>query len=249
MDDLRGCSVFGLRSEYVTVIGWAIVLTILVACFWRAESKPKMPIVLKETALTNIQKDNLYGVIEKIEQTPFYKTDLQSVANQIQQLSWVDTVTVTRDYTQGIVVSVVPKTAVANFGAEHLLDVSGNPFVPADKAELNNQQFIGIYGNQARAKDIMQKVYNLNQWYKPLGLSVEDLILTARHTWLIRFNTGLRVTVDYDRVDDKLFELSAILKEGNLPVPLNDIAMVDLRYKNGFSITKKYGAPTNNPNQ
>lgn len=233
---------FGLRSGYVTVIGWVIVCAVVMACIWRAETKPNMPVVLNETSLSHLQKNELHAVIEKIEQTPFYKANLYDIASQVQTLSWVDAVTVVRDYRQGVVVSVMPKTAVANFGTEHLLDVSGEPFVPADKRELNNKHFIKVYGDQDRAKDIMQKVYNLNQWFAPLGLSVEDLILTARHTWLIRFNTGLRVTVDYDRVDDKLFELSAILKEGNLPVPLNDIAMVDLRYKDGFSITRRYNA-------
>lgn len=239
----KGVNVFGLRSGYVTIIGWAIVVVVLVACIWRANTKPNAPIVLNEMSLTSAQKNDLYGVIDHIETLPFYKTDLQNVANQVRALSWVDSVEIARDYRRGLVVSVMPKVAVANFGTEHLLDVSGMPFVPADKQELNNKHLIGIYANNHKlAKNIMQKAHNLNQWFVPLGLLVEDLILTERHTWLVRFNNGLRVTVDYNRVDDKLFELSQILKEGNLSIPVNEIAMIDLRYKNGFSLTKKYSA-------
>lgn len=231
---------FQLQSRVVTMGGWVLLITILMFCAWLIVSKPNVPVILHESSLTTVQKNILYDVIDDMGQVSFYHVDLHEVATKIENLSWVDAVAVVRDYKQGIVISVVPKTAVANFGTEQLLDVSGQPFVPADKEELNNKNFVRVYGERERAKDMMQKIYDTNQWFGSLGLYVDDMILTPRHTWLVRFNNGLRVTVDYDRVDDKLFELSKLLKENSLPIPLNEIAIIDLRYKNGFSITKKY---------
>lgn len=231
---------FQLQSRVVTMGGWVLLIAILMFCAWLIVSKPNVPVILHESSLTTAQKNILYDVIDDMGQVSFYHVDLYEVATKIENLSWVDAVAVVRDYKQGIVISVVPKTAVANFGTEQLLDVSGQPFVPADKEELNNKNFVRVYGERERAKDMMQKIYDTNQWFSSLGLYVDDMILTPRHTWLVRFNNGLRVTVDYDRVDDKLFELSKLLKENSLPMPLNEIAIIDLRYKNGFSITKKY---------
>lgn len=237
---------FQLQSRFVLIIGWLLVVAILALSVWLIQKKPNAPIVLDESSLSPAQKNDIHHLIEQVGKLPFYATNPQIIATQVQGLSWVDAVKVERDYKHGFVIFVVPKTAVANFGTEHLLDISGTPFVPADKSELNNKAFVDIYGERNRTKDIMQKIHKLNNWFLPLGMSVEDMILTPRHTWLVRFNNGLRVTVDYNHVDEKLFQLSAILKQENLPIPLVDIASIDLRYKNGFSITKKYQAQTIN---
>lgn len=221
------------------VLPWLLFVGLLTCIFVVIKNKQPSPIYIEQHNLTQIQLAELHQVAQSFGDSQFYKTNLEDIAQGIEQISWVDAVHVYRDWNRGIVISASPKTAIANFGSEYLLDVSGVPFMPADKSELNNPKFTKLYGDHAHAKEIMQKMQKLNSWFAPLHMSVADIVLTPRQTWLIKFNNGLRVTVDHDRVDEKLFKLSDVLRQGSLPVELEDIATIDLRYKNGFSIGKK----------
>lgn len=72
----------------------------------------------------------------------------------------------------------------------------------------------------------------------PLGLKVEEVILTPRMTWLFRFDNGLRVLVDKDSTSEKLYQLSILLMH-QLKPRLPNIQTIDLRYKNGMTLTWK----------
>ena len=71
--------------------------------------------------------------------------------------------------------------------------------------------------------------------YAPLDVQVQDLILTPRQTWIIRFNNGMRIMVDHEDAEQKLYNL-AIQLQSALANDFGRIDSVDLRYKNGFAI-------------
>jgi cell division protein FtsQ len=165
----------------------------------------------------------------------FFTTDLQVLRDIAMGLSWVDQVSVTRDWQRGIVIAALPKQAVANFGTERLVDAKGVVFVPADSQELRQAPFATLQGDVTQAPVIMQQMQQVNEWYAPLNMQVEDIILTPRMTWLIRFNTGLRVIIDNENTAQKLLSLSQLL--GNqLSTRREEMQSIDLRYKNGFTI-------------
>lgn len=226
--------------HYKTTLPWVLLVVFVVGVLFAIEHKTPKPIYIEKNNLTSTQFDVVNKVGQSLGNQQFYNADLTKISQTMSKISWVSHAKVSRDWQRGVVVVITPRTAVANFGSEHLLDVAGVPFVPADKTELNNPDFAKLYGSHTHAKEIMQKMYQLNDWFAPLQLSVVDIVLTSRQTWLIKFDSGLRITVDYDHVDEKLFKLSNILKQGKLPIKLTEIAAIDLRYKNGFSISKKF---------
>lgn len=75
-------------------------------------------------------------------------------------------------------------------------------------------------------------------WFAPLNISVDDLVLTSRQTWIIRFNNGLRIIVDRDDTEQKLYNLPKILQK-QYKSQMSLIQSIDLRYKNGFVIAWK----------
>lgn len=222
------------------VLLWVLLLVLLACAFVAIGHKNPKPIYIEKANLTSAQFLAISQIGQSMGDQHFYRANLMEISQAMSKPSWVNHAKVSRDWQRGIVVTITPRTAVANYGSGHLLDVAGVPFVPADETELNNPNFAKLYGSHTHAKEIMQKMHQLNDWFAPLQLSVVDIVLTSRRTWLIKFNSGLRVTVDYDNVDEKLFNLSNILKQGKLPIHLTNIATIDLRYKNGFSISKKY---------
>ena len=203
---------------------------------------PPAAIQVKAQGLTVTQYQALQQIMDQQTVSSFFSTDLQTLRDIALGLAWVDQVSVTRDWQQGIVITALPKQAVANFGTERLVDAKGSVFVPADSKELTKPQFATLQGEMTQAPVIMQQMQQINDWYAPLNIQVEDIILTPRMTWLIRFDDGLRVIVDNENTAQKLLNLSQLM--GNqLSAQRNNMQAVDLRYKNGFTIAWKNSEP------
>ncbi|WP_352337078.1 cell division protein FtsQ/DivIB [Psychrobacter sp. 16-MNA-CIBAN-0192] len=196
---------------------------------------PPAAIEVSHQGLTAMQHQALQQTMNQQSISSFFTTDLQALRDIAVDLSWVDQISVTRDWQRGIVITALPKQAVANFGTERVVDAKGVVFVPVDSDELTRADFAMLQGEIEQAPVIMQQMQQINQWYAPLDMQVEDIILSPRMTWLVRFNNGLRVIVDNENTAQKLLSLSQLL--GNqLSKRRPEMQTIDLRYKNGFSI-------------
>ena len=217
----------------VLVLG--LLVLILVMGGKALRDAPPAAIYVSNKGLTATQYESLQQVMDQQKVSSFFTSDLQALRDIGTSLAWVDQVSVSRDWQRGIVVTALPKHAVANFGTERLVDAKGVVFIPADSNDLTQESFATLQGEITQAPVIMQQMQQVNDWYAPLGMQVEDIILSPRMTWLIRFDNGLRVIVDNENTAQKLLNLSQLL--GNqLSNRREDIQSIDLRYKNGFTI-------------
>ncbi len=226
-------------SKYFFIIGIAAVLFFILAMGVKAlQQAPPAAIAVNPEGLTSAQYQALEHTMSQQTVSSFFTTDLQNLRDIVIGLAWVDQVSVSRDWQRGIVITALPKQAVANFGTERLVDAKGVVFVPADSDELTQVQFATLQGEIDQAPVIMQQMQQINEWYAPIDMHVEDIILTARMTWLVRFDNGLRVIVDNENTAQKLLSLSQLL--GNqLSARQAEMQSIDLRYKNGFTIAWK----------
>ena len=218
-----------------TALVVALLLLILAMGIKALGEAPPAQIEVSTQDLSTIQYRSLQQTMSQQKVSSFFTTDLQSLRDIVMRLAWVDQVSVTRDWQRGIVITVLPKQAVANFGTERLVDAKGEVFIPADSSDLRQQQFATLQGSIDQAPVIMQQMQQINEWYLPLGIQVEDIILTPRMTWLVRFDNGLRVIVDNENTAQKLLNLSQLLA-AQLNDRRSEMQSIDLRYKNGFTI-------------
>ena len=212
-----------------------LLLTILAMGAKALRDAPPATIEVSAQGLDAIQYQTLQQTMSQQTVSSFFTNDLQSLRDIAMRLAWVDQVSVTRDWQRGIVITALPKQAVANFGTERLVDAKGEVFVPANATDLRQQQFATLQGSIDQAPVIMQQMQQINNWYAPLDIQVEDIILTPRMTWLVRFDNGLRVIVDNENTAQKLLSLSQLLA-AQLNSRLSEMQSIDLRYKNGFTI-------------
>lgn len=223
------------------VIG--LLLLILIMGAKALKEAPPAAIQVSTKGLTSTQYLTLKQTMDKQTVSSFFTTDLQALRDIVISMAWVDQVSVIRDWQQGIVITVLPKQAVASFGTERLVDAKGIVFVPTDSKDLRQQSFANLQGEVGQAPVIMQQMQQINAWYAPIDMQVEDIILTQRMTWLIRFDNGLRVIVDNENTAQKLLNLSQLL-DNQLSARRGEIQSVDLRYKNGFTIAWQMVEPT-----
>jgi cell division protein FtsQ len=199
---------------------------------------PNAAISLQHKGLNTQQTLQLQQLLGEKADTNLLKADLQSYVAKLETVDWVGQADVRRDWQQGIVVNVVPRQAVAKFGSERLVDANGTVFKPADSNDLNNASLMQLQGDSQNAVVMMQQIKQVSDWFMPLGMKIEEVIVTPRMAWLFRFDNGLRVLVDNDNTSEKLYRLSIML-QNQLKPQLETLQTVDLRYKNGMAITKR----------
>lgn len=221
------------------MLGVVLLLLILVALAINVFNKlPNAAISLQHKGLNTQQTLQLQQLLGEKADTNLLKADLQSYLAKLETVDWVGQVDVRRDWQQGIVVNVVPRQAVAKFGSERLVDANGTVFKPADSNDLNNPSLMQLQGDSQNAVVMMQQIKQVSDWFMPLGMKIEEVIVTPRMAWLFRFDNGLRVLVDNDNTSEKLYRLSIML-QNQLKPQLKTLQTVDLRYKNGMAITKR----------
>lgn len=227
----------GATIKYI-FIGLLMLLLLLIVFMGskRLQEAPPADLHIDASTLNAAEYAVLQQSIQQQHVGSFFSTDLQAIQDKILRLSWVDEVSVTRDWQQGIVITALPKKAIAHFGTERLIDAKGAVFVPADGRELVNANYVTLQGETDKGPVIMQEMQQINEWYEPLDMHVADIILTPRMTWVVRFDTGLRVIVDNESTAQKLIALRDALNH-QLKDRRAEIQSVDLRYKNGFAIT------------
>lgn len=221
------------------MLGVVLLLLILAALAINVFNKlPNAAISLQHKGLNTQQTLQLQQLLGEKADTNLLKADLQSYLAKLETVDWVGQVDVRRDWQQGIVVNVVPRQAVAKFGSERLVDANGTVFKPADSNDLNNASLMQLQGDSQNAVVMMQQIKQVSDWIMPLGMKIEEVIVTPRMAWLFRFDNGLRVLVDNDNTSEKLYRLSIML-QNQLKPQLKTLQTVDLRYKNGMAITKR----------
>lgn len=228
------------KSAFITVI---VVLVVGFLTINSIQNKPSKPIVIDDSNLSLAEVQTLASVLSSVGEVQFFSADLDAIRDEVTKLSWVERADVSRDWYRGVVVSVVPRKAIANFGSKQMVDANGQVFVPVDTSTLMNAHLTTLHGHETMAFDIMTQMNRINTWFEPLGIQIKELNLTPRQTWVIRFNNDLRVVVDRENTDQKLYNLPKILF-GHYKDKLSQIQSVDLRYKNGFVIAWKSRTPT-----
>lgn len=159
---------------------------------------------------------------------------------------WISQVDIERKWGEGIVITALPREAIARFGSEHLIDSQGKVYKPVTESELLQPGLIMLQGDADQSTLIMQQMQQVNQWFAPLEMQVEDLVLTPRMTWAIKFDNGMRIIVDNEHTSQKLMNLSQLL-QNQLAGKKDNIASADLRYKNGFVIDWKANVEETTP--
>ncbi len=185
--------------------------------------------------IDRVEQRLLEQKIQPLMHQNYFTADLVLIRDTTLSLSWVESVTVSRHWPNGLIVRVIPRQPVARWGSGRMLSGQGIIFTEATRNSRLDLPL--LHGPTTQSLAMMQQYQKINQWFAPLGLMLKELYLTDRMTWFMSFDSGMRVIVDQEQTNLKLQRLSD-LGQGN--DRLNElwprIAAVDLRYRNGIAI-------------
>ena len=168
----------------------------------------------------------------------YFSVDLPTIRDRALAVSWVDSVVVARAWPDAVVVRVKTRTPVARWGTGRFLSDNGVVFQPLITPTLAGLPM--LHGPVSQIHMMMIKYHDVERLFAPLHLHLKEMYLTDRMTWFMQFDSGLRIMVDQNQTMSKLQNFEQLAQHDLQPI-LKQVAVVDLRYRNGLAIQWQHG--------
>lgn len=179
---------------------------------------------------------NLRKTVADAVRGGFFHVDVQQVRETILDEPWVREATVQRLWPDTLHVSIVEQRPVAYWGEHALLNDAGDLFVPARASfPPGLMRLDGPVGTELETLDAW---HHAAARLRPLGLELAAVSLSERRALTLRLTDGALLVLGRRATHDRLERFVAAYQK-----MLRDnwmrIAVVDLRYTNGFSIRER----------
>jgi len=198
------------------------------------ESTPVTSIVIGGEMPFTIRAD-IETAIESVNLGNFFNVDVNDVQEKVAELPWVYSVSVRKKWPNELKIYVVDQTPIALWNGDFLINQYGKAF-QADTQRLQSPlpSFFGPEGSENIALD---NFVNLSKLLKFSELSIDELVLTERHSWQLTLNDGVILNLGRENKVERVQRFMDVYPEIIKTKKENQqIDYVDLRYDTGLAV-------------
>jgi cell division protein FtsQ len=163
----------------------------------------------------------------------FMSVDLDRVQSAVEKLPWVGRARVQRRWPSGLNVLVVEQVAAARWGESGLLNTRGELFVKS--VQHVPPELPKLSGPDGSEWQVAQRYLSAQGRLLEVGMRIAAVRLDARGAWEIDLDNGVTIRLGRRDVDERL-ERFMHTGSGVIARRTGEIAYIDMRYSNGFSI-------------
>jgi cell division protein FtsQ len=228
----------GLRLGRIMARLLLVLLVIAIAgALWFERAELTLPIahINVEGQTDRIDQQSLKKILSTAAEHSMF-SNLQALQGQLLGLPWVQTVQITRQWPNSLVIYFTEMAPVARFNDNLLLTQAGTLFMPPNKVNVNILP--QLLGPVDKAAFLWQAYQAMNAAIQPLGLKIVQLSLSSRFSYDVILNNGLKLSLGASEVMQRL-QLFAKVYQQQLAPKLDQIASVDLRYSSSMAIAYK----------
>jgi len=184
----------------------------------------------------HLQQTQLKNEVAPLASEGFFGMNVRAIQERLQNLPWVEQVSVRRVWPDQLSIEVREQRPVAYWGEKGLLNPLAQVFEPEQSVDLPVlPRFEGPNGYEQRVLFMYRQLQGM---LKPLKLSVGSLRLDARRTWRVQLRNDLTVEIGRSHPVERIARFvrvyPAILAAGS-----GQVMSVDLRYSNGFAVRRQ----------
>lgn len=183
--------------------------------------------------LQRVDKRDVAARLAPVVKGNYFTVDLVAIHDVVSASAWVDEVRVSRRWPDGIRIHVREKQPVARWGSAGLISSRGELFAPGAVEGMEGLPV--LFGPSSKSVHVMEQYRAMNTILRGLGMTIVELELTERMSWFLRLDNGIRLVIDQVDTIEKL-QRFAYLYERQLKPDADNIASIDLRYRNGVSV-------------
>jgi len=186
-----------------------------------------------------MQPEDLAQLVSAEIDGGFLRVDLNHLRQVLQDHSWVDHVSIRRQWPSTLRVEVTEEVPIARWGNEGFLNRLGVELAIADNSTLRSLPVLTAdYGTSA---EMMQHYKLLAELLLPTGLKLIKMQRDHMGAWRVETGEGIELVLGREQVGEKIKRL-ALVWESGLSQQVKQIKTIDLRYPNGLAVAWKDGA-------
>jgi cell division protein FtsQ len=172
----------------------------------------------------------------------FFTVDLDSARTAFETVPWVSRAAVRREWPNRLVVLLEEHEALGTWGEEGRLISSKGEVFTANLAEADEDRVLPqLAGPEGSEHDVMQRFAQFRQWFAPLKLTPDAVVLSSRYAWTVKLNNGVSVALGREQSADMLrSRVERLIRVyPQLSKRLRSIDTIDMRYPSGLSLSSK----------
>lgn len=195
-----------------------------------------------EGEFNHMTSEHVQAVVLDAVDGGFFNVNVAAVRSRILDEPWVLDAAVRRVWPDTIRVSIHEQTAVARWGEHALLNRFADIFVPESSPKSSRLAVLdGPIGSES---EMLSRYFETQKRLDHIGLRVTRMKLSERRAWVVEIKDGATLVLGRHAVDERLDRFSEAFDD-LLKGRWTSVALVDLRYTNGFAIREKPAAADN----
>ena len=230
------------RRYHLGLIFSVLLVAIFVYGGWQLMNPATLPIkhVSIEGEFRHLVPAMLEGTVSKVVRGGFFNVNVDTIQETLLQEPWVKHVAVRRIWPDAIAVHVQEQIAFARWGDDGLLNGEAEFFAPAKETFPVSLPL--LRGPENSESLLLEYFERLSTMLGNSALKVSEITLNERRAWLVVLDNGLIIKLGKQSINERLEKFSRYVLF-QLAESLNQIAMVDMRYTNGFALSLKSDFP------
>lgn len=216
-------------------------------------------------ALGSVNEKQLREVVNVSLVGNYFSASLPGLESEIENLPWVSSATLRRQWPSTLVVDVEEMQPVARWGGDQWLKFTrGNPvIVPPIEGGAQDAGLPLLDGHDREAPLVWQTFQRWSEKLLSNGLVVDEISLHSRGLWTLKISrsalgmqamnapepisgemedSAVEIVIDQENADIKLDRLVAALNQA-LMSRFPEMRKIDLRYANGFAVSFRKPSP------
>ena len=111
----------------------------------------------------------------------YFAVDLKQVEQTVEDIAWVDQVSIRRQWPRSIHIRLNEQKAVAKWGETAYLNSRAEPFSVEQLTDINGLPH--LYGPDGTEKELLQRFYEWKKRFAKKQLELESLVMTPRYSY------------------------------------------------------------------
>jgi cell division protein FtsQ len=172
----------------------------------------------------------------------FFDVNVAVVRARILDEPWILDATVGRVWPDTIRVSIQEQDAVARWGEYALLNRFADIFVPVSNPIPSG--LVVLDGPIGTESELLRRYFAIQKSLDKVGLRIARINLSERRAWAIEIEDGATLVMGRRAIAERLSRFNHAFADV-LKARWDRVALVDLRYTNGFAIREKAATADN----
>lgn len=221
-----------LRNIANALIAFSVLAVLYGAIHYTVHLPGLFPLhsVRLDAAPQRVMPEDVLKVVRSEVDGNFFTVDIERVRQSLEQLPWVRSVSVRREFPDRLSVSLEEHRVLARWNGDALVNTHGEVFSAYSEETL--PVFIGQDGDSF---EIRQRYDEFGKQLAPLNLKVTQVALTPRHAWQLHLSNGMVLELGREEMEQRLARFVAVYPY-SLAAMEGSVRYVDLRYRNGFAL-------------